>query len=384
MYSCVMFDEKWPVLVRHDRAVEWLQVWSDLGRADVALFVRELAERPHRRGANVVSIGSGEGLSNAAVRQRLVPVCLFYGFLVEEGLRESDPVGRGRFVPGRCHAGTKRGLVPRFTKLPWIPDEQEWLEVLAAVVVGPARDRLVLALACGAALRREGLCSLRADDIDPGRRVVRVRAEARKSRRERMVPYSAPTGVLLAAFLAHRATIGRARGPLFLSESGRSFGEPLTLWAWSMVVRRIALASGVGRFSTHTTRHLCLTDLARTGWELHAIATFAGRRHADTTLQCIHLSGRGLAEKLLRGMEHVHAWRIAMFHALGRFQRLALARQVFGRERVEVEIGRIRTVPASWGCKLGQERDQLLPMVVCRVMLLVGSPHVEDLTTGLF
>ena len=29
---------------------------------------------------------------------------------------------------------------------------------------------------------------------------------------------------------------------------------------------------GVPRFSTHTTRHLCLTDLARMGWELHAIA----------------------------------------------------------------------------------------------------------------
>jgi integrase len=32
------------------------------------------------------------------------------------------------------------------------------------------------------------------------------------------------------------------------------------------------------QFSTHTLRHLCLTDLARAGWELHAIATFAGHR----------------------------------------------------------------------------------------------------------
>jgi integrase len=34
----------------------------------------------------------------------------------------------------------------------------------------------------------------------------------------------------------------------------------------------------VPRFSTHTTRHLCLTDLAQMGWELHAIATFADHR----------------------------------------------------------------------------------------------------------
>ena len=37
--------------------------------------------------------------------------------------------------------------------------------------------------------------------------------------------------------------------------------------------------------------HLCLTDLARMGWELHAIATFAGRRSTESTLTYIHLSG---------------------------------------------------------------------------------------------
>jgi hypothetical protein len=38
-------------------------------RAHVARFVRELAERPSRRGANVVSIDSGAGLSNATLQQ---------------------------------------------------------------------------------------------------------------------------------------------------------------------------------------------------------------------------------------------------------------------------------------------------------------------------
>ena len=63
-------------------------------------------------------------------------------------------------------------------------------------------------------------------------------------------------------------TISRARGPLFLSESRRNYGQPVTLWTWSKVIRRIAVSAGVPRFSTHTTRHLCLTDLARMGWEL--------------------------------------------------------------------------------------------------------------------
>jgi integrase len=71
------------------------------------------------------------------------------------------------------------------------------------------------------------------------------------------------------------------------------------------------LAADVQNFSTHTLRHLCLTDLARAGVELHVIATFAGHRSPATTLQYIHLSGRDLADKLARSMRHLHAWRAA-------------------------------------------------------------------------
>ena len=134
-------------------------------------------------------------------------------------------------------------------------------------------------------------------------------------RRRSGTPHAADTGGNDEDYLAHRATISRARGPLFLSESRRNHAQPLSLWTWSKAVRKLALASGVERFSTHTTRHLCLTDLARMGWELHAIASFAGHRHTDSTLQYIHLSGRDLADKLARGMDHIHAWRIQMLTA---------------------------------------------------------------------
>ena len=205
-------------------------------------------------------------------------VRLFYDFLIEEGVRDSNPVGRGRYTPGRHFGAGSRALVARMVKLPWIPAESEWLQLLEMFRPEPIRNRLMLALAYDSALRREELCSLRTDDFDPAHRTLRVRAETTKTRRERVVPYSASTGVLLADYLRHRGTLSRARGPLFLSESRRNHAEPLTLWTWSKVVRRVALAAEVPRFSTHTTRHLCLTDLARMGWELHAIATFAGHR----------------------------------------------------------------------------------------------------------
>jgi integrase/recombinase XerD len=99
-------------------------------------------------------------------------------------------------------------------------------------------------------------------------------------------------------------------------ESHRNHSAPITTWTWSKVIRGIALRAGIPRFSTHTLRHLCLTDLARAGWELHAIATFAGHRSLATTLQYIHLSGRDLASKLAQGMAQVHAWRAAQLGEL--------------------------------------------------------------------
>ena len=170
----------------------------------------------------------------------------------------------------------------------------------------------MLALAYDAALRREELCSLRTDDLDPARRLLRVRAETTKNHLERIVPYSAPTGVLLAAYLVHRATISHGRAARCSCQFRRNHAQPLTLWTWSKAVHRIALDADVPQFSTHTTRHLCLTDFARMGWELHAIATFAGHRSTESTLTYIHLSGRDLAGKLSKGMEQIHGWRVQM------------------------------------------------------------------------
>jgi hypothetical protein len=51
------------------------------------------------------------------------------------------------------------------------------------------------------------------------------------------------------------------------------------------------------------------------GWELHAIATFAGHRSTESALRYIHLSGRDLAAKLNRSMTDLHAERVGMLTA---------------------------------------------------------------------
>jgi len=279
------------------------------GRAQIAGYVRDLRERPGRCGANVVSLSSGAGLSNATLQLRVTVIRLFYDFLVEEQVRERNPVARGyRSADGR--AG-RRGLVARVDPLPWIPSDAQWRAILDVAAGEALRNRLMLALAYDAALRREELCLLGTDDLDPAHRMITVRAETTKSKRGRVVPYSTVAGQLLAAYLRHRRAVTTARGALFVSESPRNRGQGVSAWTWSKVVRSIALRAGVPSFSTHTLRHLCLTDLARSGWELHQIASFAGHRSTDTTQGYIHLSGRDLSERLASGMTQIHQARIA-------------------------------------------------------------------------
>jgi integrase/recombinase XerD len=281
-----------------------------LGCGEIAAYVRDLRERPGRRGANVVAIDSGAGLSNATLQLRATVVRLFYDFLVEERVCDRNPVGRGHH---RARGGGRgeRGLIARYSRLPWIPTDEQWRQLLEVAAGESLRNRLMLALAYDAGLRREELCLLATDDLDPAHRTLRIRAETTKTRRGRVVPYSAVAGKLLASYLNHRRAITPARGALFVSESARNRGEAISPWTWSKVVRSIGVRAGVDAFSTHTLRHLCLTDLARSGWELHQIATFAGHQSTDTTLQYIHLSGRDLADRLANGMSQIHAQRIA-------------------------------------------------------------------------
>lgn len=334
--------ERYPSAATHSQVRKWLSIQQNLGlapntieayaraledylvfsqsqgieidhatREHIAAYIHNLATRPHKRGGNIIHLDSHAGLSNATMQQRITAVRLYYDYLLEENQLAINPVGRGKYTPGKGFGGQRdRALLPRYHKLPWIPNEEQWEAILDTTKQESLRNRFMFALAYDAALRREELCSLEVGDIDPAHRLLRIRAETTKNRQARSVPYSLTTNQLFVDYLKDRRALSQERGPLFRSESRRNRARPISIWSWSKIVEGIAKRSGVLQLTTHTLRHLCLTDLAHAGWDIHEIAQFAGHRSTQTTLVYIHLSGRDLAEKLEKSLHSLHAQRM--------------------------------------------------------------------------
>jgi len=278
-------------------------------REHIALYVRDLATRPNPKGAHILHLETGSGLSNSTMQQRITVVRLFCDYLIEQRLRETNPVGRGHFVAGRGFAGERsRGLLPRYQRLPWIPSDEQWLELLTVLKKERLRNQVMLLLAYDGALRREELVRLEISDFDFAYRQVRVRAEHAKNGAERIVGYGNVTGRSLEAYLKLRRLLSAKAGPLFLSESHRNTAGPLSLVMWSKVVQGLAQRTGLPQFTTHTPRHLRLTHMARAHMDLHQIALYAGHRSLETTMQYIHLSGVELTEAVSRSLANFERW----------------------------------------------------------------------------
>jgi site-specific recombinase XerD len=128
----------------------------------------------------------------ATMQQRLTAVRLLYAYLIDERIRsaEQNPVGRGRFTPGRAFAGKRdRGLLRHYERLPWIPGDDEWQAILLAASVEPVRNRLMLLLAYDGALRRSELVALTLRDLAFPHQQITVRPEVAKNGRGRVVMF---------------------------------------------------------------------------------------------------------------------------------------------------------------------------------------------------
>ncbi|MGC4932596.1 tyrosine recombinase XerC [Gordonia sp. DT30] len=148
------------------------------------------------------------------------------------------------------------------------------------------RDRVILEVLYGSGIRVGELCGLDLDDVDAGRRVLRVIGKGDK---QRAVPYGVPAAQALDAWLAH------GRPQLVTGDSGRALllgarGGRLNQRMARTVVGAAVAAVGGPAMGPHGLRHSAATHLLEGGADLRVVQELLGHSSLATTQLYTHVS----------------------------------------------------------------------------------------------
>lgn len=161
------------------------------------------------------------------------------------------------------------------------------------------RDLAIIELLYATGIRVGELCGLDIDDVDTGRRVVRVFGKGRK---ERSVPYGVPAGEALDGWQrqGRPALAQPGSGPaLFLGARGGRIDQRAVR---RLVHERVASIEGAPELSPHGLRHTAATHLLEGGADLRSVQELLGHASLATTQIYTHVSG----DRLRRAYDQAH------------------------------------------------------------------------------
>ncbi|GAA0954151.1 tyrosine recombinase XerC [Kribbella koreensis] len=232
------------------------------------------------------------GKSRTTIARRATAARVFTAWAQRTGRIETDP--------GALLASPKP-----HKSLPGVLGQADTRAVLDAAAVAAddgspvgLRDLAIMELLYATGIRVGELCAIDVDDVDAGRRVIRVFGKGRK---ERSVPYGVPAGVALDGWLdgARPKLFRPGSGPaLFLGARGARIDQRTVR---RLVHARMA-AVDAPDLSPHGMRHTAATHLLEGGADLRSVQELLGHASLATTQIYTHVSG----DRLRRAYEQAH------------------------------------------------------------------------------
>jgi integrase/recombinase XerD len=249
--------------------------------AHVFAYARQLAE---------TKTAKGTSYAIATQRGHLMAVQRLFRFLAREGVILEDP--------------TRDLVLPSWKKLPRAVLNRTHARKLVANpdphTARGKRDRAILELLYGAALRVGEAERLDVRDLDRARSVLHVRQG--KGRKDRMVPVVGRAADALELYL-NEARPDLVKDPqqpaLFIT----TWGTRLNTKRIQDLVRMNAKAAGLDiRVTPHTLRHGCATHLLQGGANVREVQTLLGHASVQTTA----LYTKVTPDELARVMKKAH------------------------------------------------------------------------------
>ena len=233
------------------------------------------------------------GKARTTMARRATAVRVFTAWALRTGRARTDP--GAQLGSPRAH----KSLPPALD----VAEARALLEAAAAAAddgspVG-LRDVAILELLYATGIRVGELCGLDVDEVDRGRRVVRVFGKGRK---ERTVPYGLPADQALGRWLdvaRPRLLAPGAGAALFVGARGGRIDQRAVR---SMVHRRLADVPGAPDLGPHGLRHTAATHLLEGGADLRTVQEMLGHASLATTQVYTHVT----AERLRKAFQLAH------------------------------------------------------------------------------
>ncbi|MCW2848078.1 MAG: tyrosine recombinase XerC subunit [Marmoricola sp.] len=221
------------------------------------------------------------GKARSTMARRATAVRVFTAWAQRTGRADADP-------------GASLGTPKAHKPLPPALNAAEARQLLEAAAVhaddGSAvgrRDVAILELLYATGIRVGELCGLDVDDVDRGRRVVRVFGKGRK---ERTVPYGVPADRAIGLWLeTGRPELFRpgSGAAMFLGARGARIDQRAVR---TLVHSRLAEVPDVPDMGPHGLRHTAATHLLEGGADLRTVQEMLGHASLSTTQIYTHVT----------------------------------------------------------------------------------------------
>lgn len=224
---------------------------------------------------------SRAGSARSSMARRTSSARAFTAWLTRTGYLDTDPALR------LSSPSAKRAL-------PAVLKKSQASDALSAAESGAAerdpialRDRLIVEMLYATGIRVSELCGLDVDDVDTGRRLVRV---VGKGDKERSAPYGLPAHQALDAWIAFgRPALAteRSGSALLLGKRGGRIDPRQARTAVHDVLDSVPGAPDMG---PHGLRHSAATHLLEGGADLRVVQELLGHASLATTQIYTHVS----------------------------------------------------------------------------------------------
>ncbi len=224
---------------------------------------------------------AGAGAARTTLARRTSAVKTFTAWATRRGLLSLDPAIRLQVPKAR-------------RTLPAVLRQDQALAAMDAASSGAQegdplalRDRLIVELLYATGIRVSELCGLDIDDVDTGRRVLRVLGKGNK---QRSAPFGEPAGDAVARWLADgRPALATATsGPALLL--GARGGRLDARQARTVVHQTVSAVPGAPDMGPHGLRHSAATHLLEGGADLRIVQELLGHSSLATTQLYTHVT----------------------------------------------------------------------------------------------